>query len=211
MSVLIRSAWELVTSMNRPGGNVTGSTFFSGMLATKRLGLLRELLPKIELLAFLVNPAYPDIESQVKEVETAAAALGQRIIILKAATIAEIDAGFALVSQQRGNALMIGSDPFFDANRGHIVALAARQAVPAIYHWREYVVGGGLMSYGASIGDAYRQVGVYVGRVLNGEKPADLPIMQPTKFDMAINLKTAKALGLTVPANLLALADEVIE
>ena len=201
----------LVTSMNRPGGNVTGSTFFSGMLATKRLGLLRELLPKIELLAFLVNPAYPDIESQVKEVETAAAALGQRIIILKAATIAEIDAGFALVSQQRGNALMIGSDPFFDANRGHIVALAARQAVPAIYHWREYVVGGGLMSYGASIGDAYRQVGVYVGRVLNGEKPADLPIMQPTKFDMAINLKTAKALGLTVPANLLALADEVIE
>jgi putative ABC transport system substrate-binding protein len=147
---------------------------------------LRELLPKIELLAFLVNPEYPDVESQVKDVETAAGALGQRLLILKAATVAEIDAAFASLSQQRVNALMVGGDPFFDANRKHIIALAARQAVPAIYHWREYVGGGGLMSYGASIGDAYRQAGIYAGRVLKGEKPADLPVMQPTKFDMAI-------------------------
>jgi putative ABC transport system substrate-binding protein len=201
----------LVANINRPGGNVTGATFFSGPLAAKRLGLLRELLPKIELLAFLVNPDYPDIESQVKDVETAAGALGQRVLILKAKTIAEIDAAFASLSQQQATALMVSGDPFFDANRGHIIALAARQALPAIYHWSEFVTAGGLMSYGASIGDAYRQVGIYSGRILDGEKPADLPVVQPTKFDMALNLKTTKALGLTVPANLLALADKVIE
>jgi putative tryptophan/tyrosine transport system substrate-binding protein len=201
----------LVGSINRPGGNVTGATFFSGPLAAKRLGLLREFLQKIELLAFLVNPEYPNVESQVNDVETAAGALGQRVLILKATSIAEIDAAFASLARQRANALMVGGDPFFDINRKHIIASAAHQAVPAIYHWHEYVVGGGLMSYGASIGDAYRQVGVYAGRVLKGEKPAGLPVMQPTKFDMAINHKTAKALGLVVPPTLLALADEVIE
>ncbi len=154
----------LVGSINRPGGNVTGATFFSGPLAAKRLGLLRELLPKIELLAFLVNPEYPNVESQVNDVETAAGALGQRVLILKATSIAEIDASFVSLAQQRANALMVGGDPFFDVNRKYIVASAARQALPAIYHWLEYVVGGGLMSYGASIGDAYRQVGIYVGR-----------------------------------------------
>jgi putative ABC transport system substrate-binding protein len=163
------------------------------------------------LLAFLVNPEYPDVGSQVKEVETAAGALRQRLLTLKATTLAEIDAAFASLTVQRANALMVGGDPFFDANRKHIVAPAARQGVPAIYHWGEYVVGGGLMSYGASIGDAYRQAGIYTGRVLKGEKPADLPVMQPTKFDMAINLKTAKALGIEIPPSLLALADEVIE
>jgi putative ABC transport system substrate-binding protein len=200
----------LVASINRPGGNVTGATFFSGPLAAKRFGLLRELLSKIELLAFLVNPEYPAVESQIKDVETAAGA-GQHLLILKASTIAEIDAAFASLARQQANALMVGGDPFFDANRRHIIASAARQAIPAIYHWREYVVGGGLMSYGASIADAYRQVGIYAGRILKGEKPADLPVMQPTKFDMAINLKTAKSLSLVVPPTLLAIADEVIE
>ncbi len=201
----------LVASINRPGGNVTGATFFSAPLAEKRFGVLRELLPKMELLAFLMNPEYPDIQSQVKILEATAGALGQRLAVLPAATVEEIDAAFASMAQHRANALMVAGDPFFDANRRHIVASAARQAVPAIYHWREYVVGGGLMSYGASIGDAYRQAGIYAARILKGEKPAELPVVQPTKFDMAINLKTAKALGLVVPATLLALADEVIE
>ena len=201
----------LVTSINRPGGNVTGATFFSGPLVAKRVGLLRDLLSKIDLLAFLVNPNYPNIGSQLKEAETAVGILGQRLLVLKAATIAEIDAAFALVGQQRANALMVSGDPFFDANRKHILVQAERQGVPAIYHWREYVVGGGLMSYGASISDAYHQVGIYAGRILKGERPAELPVIQPTKFDMAINLKTAKALELVVPPTLLALADEVIE
>jgi len=201
----------LVASFNRPGGNVTGVTFFAAPLEPKRLGLLRELIPQADLVAVLLNPKYPDADVQLKDVQEATREIGQRTLMLTATTDAEIDSAFAALAQQRVGALMVGADPFFDVRRERIVALARRHDVPAIYHLREYVVAGGLLSYGASVADSYRQVGIYTGRILQGIKPADLPVMRPTRFELVINLKTAKALGIEIPATLLARADEVIE
>jgi ABC-type uncharacterized transport system substrate-binding protein len=198
----------LVASLNRPGGNITGATFFTAALEPKRLGLLRELIPQADLVAVLLNPNYPDAE---KDVQEATREIGQRALILAATVDTEIDTAFATLAKERASALMVCADPFFDVRRERIVALATRHYVPAIYHWREYVVVGGLLSYGASVADSYRQVGLYVGRILKGTKPADLPVMRPTKFELVINLKAAKTLGLEVPPTLLARVDEVIE
>jgi putative ABC transport system substrate-binding protein len=201
----------LVASLNRPGGNITGATFFTAALEPKRLGLLRELIPQADLVAVLLNPNYPDADIQLKDVQEATREIGQRALILAATVDTEIDTAFATLAKERASALMVCADPFFDVRRERIVALATRHYVPAIYHWREYVVVGGLLSYGASVADSYRQVGLYVGRILKGTKPADLPVMRPTKFELVINLKAAKMLGLEVPPTLLARVDEVIE
>jgi ABC-type uncharacterized transport system substrate-binding protein len=201
----------LVASLNRPGGNITGATFFTAALEPKRLGLLRELIPQADLVAVLLNPNYPDADVQLKDVQEATREIGQRALILAATVDTEIDTAFATLAKERASALMVCADPFFDVRRERIVALATRHYVPAIYHWREYVVVGGLLSYGASVADSYRQVGLYVGRILKGTKPADLPVMRPTKFELVINLKAAKMLGLEVPPTLLAGVDEVIE
>jgi ABC-type uncharacterized transport system substrate-binding protein len=201
----------LVASLNRPGGNVTGATFFTAALEPKRLGLLRELIPQADLVAVLLNPNYPDADVQLKDVQEATREIGQRALILAATVDTEIDTAFATLEKERASALMVCADPFFDVRRERIVALATRHHVPAIYHWREYVVVGGLLSYGASVADSYRQVGLYAGRILKGTKPADLPVMRPTKFELVINLKAAKTLGLEVPPTLLARVDEVIE
>jgi putative ABC transport system substrate-binding protein len=200
-----------VPSLNRPGGNVTGITFFASALEPKRLGLLRELIPQADPVAVLLNPNYPDAEVQLKDVEEARRTIGRRTLILTATTDIEIDTAFATLAQQQVGALMVCADPFFDVRRERIVGLATRHHVPAIYHWREYVVAGGLLSYGASLTQSYRDAGIYAGRILKGTKPADLPVMQPTKFELVINLKTARALGVEIPATLLARADEVIE
>jgi putative tryptophan/tyrosine transport system substrate-binding protein len=201
----------LVPNLNRPGANVTGATFFTAILGAKRLGLLRDLVPGAEVIALLVNQNSSQGQGQIKDVQEAARGLGQRLVVLNGGSDEEIDAAFAGLAQQQVGALLLGSDPFFDPRRGRLIALVARHAVPALYHFRDYPLEGGLLSYGASIADLYRQVGEYVGRVLKGDKPADLPVVQPTKFDLVINLKTAKALGRTVSPSLLARADEVIE
>jgi len=200
----------LVASLNRPGGNLTGMTLLTASLGAKRVGLLRELIPKADLMAVLVNTTSEGM-TQAKDVQDAARKAGLRAIVLNAATDADIDAAFATLSRQRIGGLMVGGDQFLDTRRDRIVALAARHSMPTIYHRRDFVVGGGLMSYGTSIADVYRQVGVYTGRILKGEKPADLPVLQPTKFELVINLRTARALGLTIPPGILAIADEVIE
>ena len=199
-----------VASLHRPGGNVTGVVLFTSSLGAKRIGLLRQLLPNIDAIGVLVNPTYPVAAAQLKEVEAAAASLNVRLIVTNASADRDFEPAFALI-QQRAGALFVAADPFFNSRRDQIVALAARYAVPAIYEWREYAVAGGLMSYGTSLTDAYRHAGSYVGRILKGEKPAELPVMQTTKFELVINLKTAKALGLDVPLGLTAGADEVIE
>jgi putative tryptophan/tyrosine transport system substrate-binding protein len=200
-----------VQSLNRPGGNVTGVSFLAAQLNEKRLGLFHELLPSLTTLAALVNTKRPKPVSSADDLENAARSIGLKIHILPAGTDGEIDAAFEALPGLKADGLLVGADPFFLSNRGKIVALAARHAVPTIYELREFVDDGGLMSYGTSITESYHQAGNYLARVLKGEKPADLPVVQSTKFDLIINLKTAKALGLTVPPNLLTLADEVIE
>jgi putative ABC transport system substrate-binding protein len=202
---------HLVTSLNHPGGNVTGVVFFASNLAAKRLELLRQLVPKATIMAVLVRPNTPETEAERRNVLAAAQATGQQLLLFDASTEPEIAAAFKDAAQRGAGALLVGSGPFFNSQREYIVSMAARYALPAMFNIAEAVAAGGLISYGTSITDAYRQAGIYAGRILKGEKPADLPVMQPTKFDLIINLKTAKALGLTVPPNLLALADEVIE
>ena len=199
----------LVASLNRPSGNLTGVTFFTIALGPKRLEMLRELQPKAGKIAVLVNPK--SLNPDAKEVQEAARALGQSVHVLDATSEEELDTAFRSVAQERDDALIVVSNPLFTSRREQIVTLANYQRIPAIYPLREYVASGGLVSYGASIKDAYRQSGVYAGRLLKGAKPADLPVMQPTKFELVINLKTAKAIGLKVPPTLLARADEVIE
>jgi ABC-type uncharacterized transport system substrate-binding protein len=201
----------LVDSFNRPGGNITGVSWFSIDLGPKRLGLLLELLPNTTIIALLVNPNNVEVGSQPGDVLQAARKLNRQLYVLNASTEKEIDTAFATLVQQRAEALVVGGDPFFNSRREQFVALAARHALPAIYPTREFAAAGGLMSYGNSITEAYRQAGIYTGRILKGEKPADLPVMQATKFEFVINLNTAKAFGLTVPNSMQLLADEVIE
>jgi ABC-type uncharacterized transport system substrate-binding protein len=201
----------LVASLNRPGGNVTGVSFFSVELAAKQLGLLRELRPGAARIAVLVDPKFPTTERLVSDVRAAASAMGQQIEVLHVSTDREIETAFTTLVQRGAGALFCGTGWFLLSQRERIVALAARHKIPAIYLLRDYVAAGGLMSYATSNTDAYRQAGIYAGRILKGEKPGDLPVMLPTKFELVVNLKTAKALGLEIPDKLLALADEVIE
>ena len=204
--------YGLVASFNRPGGNMTAIAPSSTLLSAKRLELLRQLVPTATVIGLLLNPTFPDSATQLEDIKEAARTLGAQIHVVDASgEQEEIDAAFANLSRQGIGALVSGVDPFFDTRRGQIVALAAHYAVPTIYGQRPYAVAGGLMSYAPSFTDAYRQAGVYAGRILKGEKPADLPVVQPTKFELVINLKTAKALGLKVPIPMQLLADEVIE
>jgi ABC-type uncharacterized transport system substrate-binding protein len=201
----------LVASLNRPGGNATGVHILAAMMEGKRLGLLRELVPTVTRIAVLLNPTYPSTGAQLKEVEEAARTLGLQTQVLHASNELDLDTTFATLPQLRVGALQVCADPFFNSRRDQIVALAARYAIPAVYEQREFAVVGGLASYGTSLTDAYRQLGIYTGRVLKGDKPADLPVMQSTKYEFVINLKTAKALGLEISPTLSARADEVIE
>ena len=201
----------LVTSLNHPGGNVTGFWPFTSLLGTKRLELVRQLVSANSSIAVLVNPDNPNAGLDMAQLEDSARALGQSVSFVRARTEAEIEAVFATLSERRVSALLVNTDPFFLARPALFVSLAARNRIPAIYAQREFVAAGGLISYGASLADGYRQVGIYAGRILQGERPADLPVVQPTKFEIAINLKAAKELGLDIPSTLLALADEVIE
>jgi putative ABC transport system substrate-binding protein len=201
----------LVASLSRPSGNATGVINISTELTTKRLSLLRELVPNAALIAVLFNPQSPDAEEQVHEVEEVARKIDQPIHVLAASSAGEFDAAFAGVIERRASALFVSADPLFTTQRARLVALAAQHAIPASYSFRDFVLAGGLMSYGANLLDVHRQAGVYTGRILKGAKPAELPVLQPTKFDLVINLKTAKTLGLEIPPTLLARADEVIE
>jgi len=201
----------LATSLNRPGGNATGVANYLTDLGAKRLDLLRELVPKATTIGMLVNPNYPDIESQRKDLEEAARRYGQQVHVVIAASVDDFDTVLATLVQLNASALLVSPDALFLSRRDRLVGLVAHYGLPAVYPQREFVVVGGLMSYAASVAEGYRQAGIYVGRVLKGAVPADLPVVQPSKFDLFINLKTAKALGLTIPPSLLALADEVIE
>jgi len=200
-----------VHSLNRPSGNVTGVNIFIAEMEAKRLGLLRDLVPTAALVGVLLNPNNPNFDNQSHEVQKAARAIGQKIQIVHAGTEAALSTALRSLVQLGTEGLLVGGDPFFNSRRNLLVALATRHGIPAIYDQREYALAGGLISYGTSLTEAYRQVGIYTGRILKGEKPADLPVMQSTKFELVINLNAAKALGLEIPPKLLALADEVIE
>jgi putative ABC transport system substrate-binding protein len=201
----------LVSSFNRPSGNLTGVHVFLVGLGAKRLGLLHDLVPKAGLIAVLANPNLAPVGSDLRDVQEAAGSLGLKLHVLRAGTEPEIDNAFATMMRERADAVLVAADPFFTSRRDQIVALAARHAIPAIYELREYTAAGGLISYGTSLTDGYRQVGVYTGKILKGAKPGDLPVLQPTKLDLIINLKTAKTLGIAIPPGVLAIADEVIE
>jgi putative tryptophan/tyrosine transport system substrate-binding protein len=201
----------LVASLNRPGGNVTGVTLMTALMEPKRLGLLRDLVPGAALIGVILNPAFPAAARQLQEIEETARGIDQRIVVAKASTDEELEAAFSLLVREQVNALLVAASPYFDTRRERIIDFAAEQRLPAIYQFREYAVSGGLLSYGVSISDGYRQYGDYAAKILKGAKPADLPFLQPTKFELIINMKTAKALGIKISANLLSLADEVIE
>jgi len=201
----------LVASLNRPGGNATGSSMFTVELEPKRLEMLRELVPKAQRVGALVNPDRTDAEAQSRALHDAAQTLGLSAVVLRVNSEHDLESAFATLVQRQTDALVVGADPFFQSRRTQIVSLAARHTLPAIYMIRDFVVAGGLASYGTSIAEGYRQAGAYTGQILKGAKPADLPVVQPTKIDLAINLKTAKALGIEVPPTLLVRADEVIE
>ena len=202
---------SLVASLNRPGGNITGAALYTELLNQKRLQVAHELAPEAAVIAFLHNPNNPNFASEVAKVDEAARAIGRQVRILTAGSAAEFDGVFLTLVKQGIGALVVADEIVFDGRRDQLVALAARFRVPAIYPFREFIAAGGLVSYGASIDFPHHQAGVYVGRILKGEKPGDLPVQQPTKFELVINLKTAKALGLTIPETLLATADEVIQ
>jgi putative tryptophan/tyrosine transport system substrate-binding protein len=201
----------LVASLSHPGGNVTGLAGISRSLTSKRLEILRDVLPAATVYAYLANPNAADASSAIKEVQAAAAALHATVQVLRASSVSEIDAAFNTVARSRANALLVATDPFFTTNRDQIIALAARHAIPASYAFREFVVAGGLMSYGSNLADSYRQTGVYAARVLKGAKPSDLPVIQATKLELVLNLTTAKKLGLSISRDFLSRVDEVIE
>jgi putative ABC transport system substrate-binding protein len=201
----------LVVSFNRPGGNVTGASFVATELETKRLEILHDMVTTAAEIGILVNPTNPAAESRSKDLQMAARTLGLNVHIVGASSEGDLETAFGTLIQQRAGALLVSTDAFFTSQRGRLVALAARQALPTIYAWREFVEAGGLVSYGTIIDEVYRQVGIYTGRILKGEKPAELPFLRPTKFELVINLKTATALGLTIPQLILGRADEVIE
>jgi len=201
----------LVVSLNRPGGNATGVSNYLSDLGAKRLELLHEVVPKATVIGMLLNPNYPDAEVQRKDAAEAAHKLGQELHVVNASTESDFNRAFANLVHLTAGGLLVGTDTFFLSRREQLVLLAARHAIPAMYFLREFASAGGLMSYAANLHDGYRQAGIYTGRILNGAKPADLPVVQPTKFDLVVNINTAKVLGLEIPARLLALADEVIE
>ncbi len=204
-------AMGLVSSINRPGGNATGVAFRVSALEPKRFELLRTLLPQVSFVGALVNPDNPNAANHLRDLKAAASPSGQQLLFLEARSVADFDVAFAVLVQQRAGALLVTSDPLFNRQRLRLVELAARNAIPAMYPWRDFTDAGGLMSYGNSLSDAFRQGGVYTGRILKGDKAADLPVWQPTKFEFVINLKTARTLGLEIPLALLTFADEVIE
>lgn len=202
----------LVSSLNRPGGNITGVTLFAYLLDAKRVELMHELVPGASVVALLVNPNSPaQAEAQFAEVEAASKKFGQRLVVLKAGTESEIDQAIATIAQSKAGALLVSADPFFLSKRDQLIAQVTRNAIPSIFEWRQFVEAGGLMSYGIDLVDAYRQAGVYVGRILRGARPADLPVLQPAKFEFVINLKAARALGIVVPNTMLVAASAVIE
>jgi putative ABC transport system substrate-binding protein len=200
-----------VTSLNRPGGNVTGISFFNLTLGSKRMELLHQMVPKATTIAFLMNPSAPTRQVELEATQAAVQTLALKLRVLEATSESEIDAAFAALAQEKPDALIVNPDPYFTSRREQIMAMVARLSMPSMHSPRDWVVSGALMSYGTNVVDSYRQAGVYAGRILKGEKPGDLPVTQPTKFELVLNLKTAKALGLEVPDKLLALADEVIE
>jgi putative ABC transport system substrate-binding protein len=201
----------LVESLNRPGGNATGFTLLTNEMEPKRLGMLHDLVPGAAVIGTLLNPNFPPAAQQLQDLEEAARKIGQRLFVAKASNDGELNAAFTSLVEQRVGALLVAADPFFDTRRDRIIAFAEQNRLPAIYQFREFAVSGGLISYGPNVIDMYRQAGIYTARILKGAKPADLPVVQPTKFEFVINLKTAKALGLVIPAGLISFADEVIE